>query len=182
MGSRHSLDCLLLHKGNRHSAGSEQTGKQNQEGEIEMAHKDWCGNTCADCATSCELDESLPCSPDCENLNADGSRKTNNCKKEQCDAVNEETYDYKKKQYDAINEETYECTICHTKIGWQSGDDSHGSIWACEACSAMFCQQCFITAEGKTGFDETLNGDTGERILCPACYEKWVARRNETSD
>lgn len=34
-----------------------------------MSHPNWCGKSCSDCLTSCKLDESMSCSPDCQNLN-----------------------------------------------------------------------------------------------------------------
>ena len=39
-----------------------------------MAHKEWCGNPCAECKNPCRLDESIPCSPDCPNLSEDGTQ------------------------------------------------------------------------------------------------------------
>ena len=35
-------------------------------------HKEWCGKPCSECKTSCALDESMPCSPNCELLGEDG--------------------------------------------------------------------------------------------------------------
>ncbi|MDR0287536.1 MAG: hypothetical protein LBI03_07535 [Clostridiales bacterium] len=36
-------------------------------------HKDWCGKRpCGECRTSCAVDESMPCSPDCERLDKNG--------------------------------------------------------------------------------------------------------------
>ena len=52
-----------------------------------MAHKDWCGSSCADCANPCTLDQSIPCSPDCELLRADGSRNVRDCTAVGCDAL-----------------------------------------------------------------------------------------------
>lgn len=37
-----------------------------------MAHNDWCGKPCAVCEHPCKLDESMPCSPDCDNLGPNG--------------------------------------------------------------------------------------------------------------
>jgi len=37
-----------------------------------MPHENWCGKPCADCQNPCRLDESIPCSPDCTELSADG--------------------------------------------------------------------------------------------------------------
>ena len=52
-----------------------------------MAHAEWCGKPCCDCEDPCWLDESMPCSPSCENLGPDGEpldwRK---CKADGCDA------------------------------------------------------------------------------------------------
>jgi hypothetical protein len=33
-----------------------------------MAHLNWCGKPCVGCQSPCILDESIPCSPDCEEL------------------------------------------------------------------------------------------------------------------
>ena len=48
-------------------------------------HKDWCGKTCADCAHPCSLDESMPCSPDCEHLGPNGETNCAEC--QECDAL-----------------------------------------------------------------------------------------------
>ena len=48
-------------------------------------HKEWCGKSCADCATSCRLDESMPCSPDCEFLGENGETDSPEC--QSCDAL-----------------------------------------------------------------------------------------------
>ena len=52
-----------------------------------MAHRDWCGLPCADCLNPCSLDQSIPCSPDCELLLSDGSRDTQKCKAAGCDVI-----------------------------------------------------------------------------------------------
>lgn len=51
-----------------------------------MAHKNWCGFSCSDCPSGCALDEIIPCSPDCEGLNADGSINADICKSSGCDS------------------------------------------------------------------------------------------------
>lgn len=48
-------------------------------------HKKWCGKSCSDCKTSCSLDESIPCSPDCEFLGEDGEHTHPEC--QDCDAL-----------------------------------------------------------------------------------------------
>ena len=60
-----------------------------------MAHINWCGNPCADCVDVCTLDESIPCSPDCENLFPDGSYNIAKCINSGCDAImmNHESYE-----------------------------------------------------------------------------------------
>lgn len=55
-----------------------------------MAHKNWCGKPCCECETSCALDEAIPCSPDCEALNPDGSRNKEMRKASGCDAIIDE--------------------------------------------------------------------------------------------
>ena len=52
-----------------------------------MAHKDWCGFACGECTNPCELDEEIPCSPDCENLLPDGRRDSKRCREADCDAI-----------------------------------------------------------------------------------------------
>jgi len=47
-------------------------------------HRLWCGRPCADCENPCKLDESIPCSPDCELLGKNGEWTHIECKK--CDA------------------------------------------------------------------------------------------------
>ncbi|WP_279146372.1 MULTISPECIES: hypothetical protein [Clostridium] len=34
-----------------------------------MPHPNWCGKPCSECDKYCELDMSIPCSPDCPQLN-----------------------------------------------------------------------------------------------------------------
>lgn len=57
----------------------------------QMAHKMWCGKTCADCKKAmnndCQLDLSMPCAPDCELLGEDGyPADEEKCKAAGCDA------------------------------------------------------------------------------------------------
>ena len=52
-----------------------------------MAHAEWCGKPCGECENPCYLDESMPCSPCCENLDEDGDPKNPyECIKAGCDA------------------------------------------------------------------------------------------------
>lgn len=81
----HALETPL-----RIALEQEMSGWIKGRGGTDMAHKDWCGKPCSDCKTSCSVDESFPCSPDCENLNDDETRKEENCKKSGCDAYEEE--------------------------------------------------------------------------------------------
>lgn len=51
-----------------------------------MAHPKWCGKPCSKCAHPCALDESIPCSPDCEELDPiTGEPAGEACRK--CDAL-----------------------------------------------------------------------------------------------
>ena len=53
-----------------------------------MAIKGYCERqSCADCTTSCTLDESIPCSPDCENLTDDGKILIEKCLQDKCEEV-----------------------------------------------------------------------------------------------
>ena len=36
-------------------------------------HSEWCGKSCAECASPCAADQEMPCSPNCEMLGEDGS-------------------------------------------------------------------------------------------------------------
>lgn len=48
-------------------------------------HKDWCGKPCCECENPCALDETIPCSPDCEHLGENGETDCAECKR--CDAI-----------------------------------------------------------------------------------------------
>lgn len=50
-----------------------------------MPHMNWCGMPCCYCPNPCALDQSMPCSPDCEHMNPDGT-----CNNHDCDALSEE--------------------------------------------------------------------------------------------
>jgi len=54
-------------------------------------HKDWCGKTCAKCKSPCNLDKSMPCSPDCKKLGQIGEVSYETCK--DCDALQEQLLD-----------------------------------------------------------------------------------------
>ena len=50
-------------------------------------HKEWCGQACDGCVKPCWVDESMPCSPDCENLGLDGLPiDIEACLRDGCDA------------------------------------------------------------------------------------------------
>lgn len=49
-----------------------------------MALKEHCGKNCSDCKNPCKLDETIPCSPDCENLTKDGKIKITKCLEDGC--------------------------------------------------------------------------------------------------
>ena len=52
-----------------------------------MSHPLWCGQCCSDCPNPCQLDSSIPCSPDCPLLNSESGEPDNEeCKT--CDALN----------------------------------------------------------------------------------------------
>lgn len=54
-----------------------------------MLNRDFCNNgKCSECSTSCALDMSIPCSPDCPNLTSDGMIFTKKCIESGCDAIN----------------------------------------------------------------------------------------------
>jgi hypothetical protein len=91
-----------------------------------MAHKDWCGKPCGECKKPCKLDEEIPCSPNCENLNNDGTRKIKSCQESRCDAV---------------VEEAGECPVCSGPGGLDYGesgldDGVYSFKWTCERCGA----------------------------------------------
>ena len=60
-----------------------------------MAHKDWCGKPCGECIEPCYLDESMSCSPDCENLLPEGIRNEQRCCETECDACMETKTNHK---------------------------------------------------------------------------------------
>jgi hypothetical protein len=52
-----------------------------------MTHRNWCRKPCADCSSPCALDESIPCSPDCDNVNDDGTLYLSGCINAKCDNI-----------------------------------------------------------------------------------------------
>lgn len=52
-----------------------------------MAVKGHCGRKCAECKTSCIIDETIPCSPDCKNLTTDGRINIKRCLEAGCEEV-----------------------------------------------------------------------------------------------
>ena len=53
-----------------------------------MAVEGYCKKCrCADCRTFCRLDESMPCSPDCDNLTEDGKILIEKCLQDKCEEV-----------------------------------------------------------------------------------------------
>jgi len=57
-----------------------------------MAQEYWCGKPCSECFDPCWLDEGIPCSPDCEALNEDGTRDVCLCSASGCDAFDGAIY------------------------------------------------------------------------------------------
>lgn len=51
-----------------------------------MAIKGYCGKECSQCS-GCNLNETIPCSPDCENLTEDGKILIKGCLKDKCEEV-----------------------------------------------------------------------------------------------
>lgn len=51
-----------------------------------MAIRGYCGKKCGDC-NGCSLDETIPCSPDCENLTKDGKIHIRECLNSGCEEV-----------------------------------------------------------------------------------------------
>jgi hypothetical protein len=49
--------------------------------------KGWCGKSCSDCKTGCGLDNTIPCSPDCENLTEEGKIIISGCLASGCEEV-----------------------------------------------------------------------------------------------
>ena len=156
-----------------------------------MAHNEWCGKPCSGCIDSCKLDESIPCSPDCENLLPDGGRDVINCREAECDV------------------ETSNCRHCGTKITIEH----LGLPCLCESCMAEHCAQtnCLQCDYGKYPDCHWLDSksnrlrkcrETNEEKwakyllylkewadaksdplfmgCCPVCYEEWLD--NEWND
>ena len=49
-----------------------------------MTHPEWCGEDCSKCTKQCELDENIPCSPNCCNFDKNGNPQNTLCK--DCDS------------------------------------------------------------------------------------------------
>ena len=120
-----------------------------------MAHKDWCGKPCADCANPCALDESIPCSPDCTYLFSDGARDITNCFNSGCDAIICHFCDSCDKDYDVNND-----------------GGCHKLIWDCSKCNTTFCEKVFVEDLGYRNWHEMISPENITRIICPICYRK----------
>lgn len=44
-----------------------------------MTHPEWCGKNCEQCTKKCELDERIPCSPQCCNFDKEGNPQPELC-------------------------------------------------------------------------------------------------------
>lgn len=53
-----------------------------------MAIKGYCGiRKCSECTQPCNLDEVMPCNPDCKNLTENGEIKIKECLREKCEEI-----------------------------------------------------------------------------------------------
>lgn len=87
-----------------------------------MAHKDWCGKPCSECSAPCRLDQEIPCSPDCDGLNEDGSQNARLCIESGCDAF------------------TRKCPVCeNSDLSFSNSclqEESDIQKWSCNKCGA----------------------------------------------
>lgn len=121
---------------------------------IIMAHKGWCGKPCVDCITSCALDESIPCSPDCDNLFSNGNRDIAKCNHAGCDAI------------------TYRmCSLCDDEYDCGSDNEQLNHIWECQECNYGFCERCFAGDLGERNLRDMVCGND-TNVLCPVCFRK----------
>jgi len=122
-----------------------------------MAHKGWCGKTCADCENRCPLSKKIPCRLDCENLSPDGEADIVKCHQDGCDV--------RKLGY---------CSYCNTVVPLDVEEDKRVSIWNCRKCECGFCEDCFSSQHGADALHDMVCSDCEDDILCPDCYEeKW---------
>ena len=120
-----------------------------------MAHKDWCGKPCADCAAPCALDESIPCSPDCGNLFPDGTRDITSCNHAGCDVT------------------AYRmCGLCDEAYDGNNIIEGDNLIWDCARCDTSFCERCFGVDLGERNLRDMVYREPDAEILCPTCYRK----------
>ena len=105
-----------------------------------MAHDNRCGKPCGECVDSCALDESIPCSPDCENLLSDGIRNEKGCRKAECDA------------YMVIN---YKGIVFNDYF--YSDDDDPNYNWS-QICTACACEHGIYVEAAKN--------DCPAQIIC----------------
>jgi len=88
-----------------------------------MAHIKWCGNPCAECNDPCALDQSMPCSPDCENLTSEGLRDTEKCTQAGCDAIEPQG---------ALRFDEYMCCLHETPRNFDWCEDNCERYYSCD--------------------------------------------------
>ena len=68
-----------------------------------------------------------------------------------------------------------QCRLCEVWIDWHGSDSSNGTLWECEVCNDLFCEECFKAAHGSKLLHEMISMDGSkelDRILCPGCVSK----------
>jgi len=62
---------------------------------------------------------------------------------------------------------TVNCDFCNREKDWEDG-----KVWQCEECGKIFCLNCFVEAYSLSDYEDMVNVDNGNKILCPSCYGK----------
>jgi len=97
-----------------------------------MAHENWCGKPCGECNDSCKLDETIPCSPNCEGLNPDGTRNAKICIMNGCDG------------FEIIAGICPVCGYEGLSFVFFLNDKLYSFKWTCNECGSFDTQICSL--------------------------------------
>jgi len=113
-----------------------------------MAHRDWCGKNCSECASPCELDESIPCSPACAWLGEDGVPiDPKECKASGCDAYDWDKYEGMSKESLLYERLARHCGHRVAIVKYGIGDGCY--TLECEDCNEVIFDTDIYDLKGK---------------------------------
>lgn len=141
-------------------------------------HRDWCGKTCGECQTSCALDESMPCSPDCEALAEDGWMiDYRHCLEAGCDVIqieeikipvpDAERWVRLMKNPHSVDLNAEGITPCSTPVKWTAtfDDGNFATISIRAGRNFLYLERILWVPFNGTPIEEFVPDDQGDDVL-----------------